>query len=292
AETSEKQSAIQREQALKRALTLLKQIEQAEVNWTAAKNGKSKGEYSNLSTYASDLRKYISQLESGKITTEEFNTQINRLGISFQGTGSVIRASGEAAKSFGERVKTLGEKFSTWFSVSRVIMSAYSNLKKMVSASIELDNAMNQLQIVTKESDQTMGSFGTTAAESAKRIGSSITDFVSSATTYARLGYSLNESSQLAEFTAMLQNVGDIDVSEAQDAITSIVKAFNIGTDQIESVMDKMVVAGNNFPISVSQIAEGMTNASSALAAAGNSFDQSVALLTAANTTINLCRVT
>lgn len=244
AETSEKQSAIQREQALKRALTLLKQIEQAEVNWTAAKNGKSKGEYSNLSAYASDLRKYISQLESGKITTEEFNTQINRLGISFQGTGSVIRASGEAIKSFGERVKTLGEKFSTWFSVSRVIMSAYSNLKKMVSASIELDNAMNQLQIVTKESNQTMSGFGTTAAESAKRIGSSITDFVSSATTYARLGYSLNESSQLAEFTAMLQNVGDIDVSEAQDAITSIVKAFNIGTDQIESVMDKMVVAG------------------------------------------------
>lgn len=42
----------------------------------------------------------------------------------------------------------------------------------------------------------------------------------------------------------------------------------------------------NNFPISVSQIAEGMTNASSALAAAGNTFDQSVALLTAANTTI------
>lgn len=42
----------------------------------------------------------------------------------------------------------------------------------------------------------------------------------------------------------------------------------------------------NNFPISVSQIATGMTNASSALAAAGNTFDQSVALLTAANVTI------
>ena len=42
----------------------------------------------------------------------------------------------------------------------------------------------------------------------------------------------------------------------------------------------------NNFPISVSQIAEGMNNASSALAAAGNSFEQSVALLTAANTVI------
>ena len=89
----------------------------------------------------------------------------------------------------------------------------------------------------------------------------------------------------------MLQNVGDIDVSDAQDSITSIIKAFNISTDQIESTMDKLVVTGNHFPISVSQIAEGMTNASSTLAAAGNTFEQSVALLTAANTTIKLCRV-
>ena len=42
----------------------------------------------------------------------------------------------------------------------------------------------------------------------------------------------------------------------------------------------------NSFPISVSQIAEGMNNASSALSAAGNSLDESVALLAAANVTV------
>ena len=42
----------------------------------------------------------------------------------------------------------------------------------------------------------------------------------------------------------------------------------------------------NNFPISVEQIALGMTNASSAMAAAGNTFEETVALLTAANTTV------
>ena len=42
----------------------------------------------------------------------------------------------------------------------------------------------------------------------------------------------------------------------------------------------------NNFPISVSQIAEGMNNAASMMANAGMDFDQSVALLTAANTTV------
>ena len=88
----------------------------------------------------------------------------------------------------------------------------------------------------------------------------------------------------------MLHNVGDIDVSSAQNALTAITKAFADAGTNIEASMDKMVVVGNNFPISVAQLAEGMNNAGSALAAAGNSFDQSIALLTAANTTINLCR--
>lgn len=284
AETAERQAATSKEQALKRALALLKQIEQAESNWTAARKGKSKEEYSYLSTYATSLRQYVSDLESGKLTVKDFVAKMNQLSVSFQGTGSVIRANGEDVKSFGERVRELGSKFSAWFGVTRIIMRIYSTLRQMVSASIEVDNAMTQLQIVTKESDQVMSKFGDTAADAAKRIGSSVTDFLSSATTFARLGYSLNESSQLAEYTAMLQNVGNIDVAQAQDAITSIVKAYSdIDINQIESVMDKLVSTGNGFPISVGQIAEGMTNASAALSAAGNSFDQSVALLTAAN---------
>lgn len=77
-----------------------------------------------------------------------------------------------------------------------------------------------------------------------------------------------------------------IEASAAQDAVTAIIKAFGKNVNEIEDVMDKLVLVGNNFPISVSQLAEGMNNAGSMLAVAGNSFEQSIALLTAANTTI------
>ena len=62
-------------------------------------------------------------------------------------------------------------------------------------------------------------------SQAAQRISSSMADLVDS-TTYARLGYNLKESSILAEYTSMLKNVGDIEVSEAQDAITAITKSF------------------------------------------------------------------
>lgn len=290
---SKKQNAIEEKANTQRrvAFDLLTKIAQAQKEWTKAQNGKTSNEYAQLKNYSNQLNTLLNQLANYSMPKANFTAQVKSINDEFARTSSVIRSAGEDTKSLKDRFGALTGTFSMWFSTTRIIMMVYSNIRKMISASIELDKSMTQLQIVTKENDETMTKFGNTAANTARKIGSSITDFTSSVTTFARLGYSIGESSQLAEFTAMLQNVGDIDVSEAQEAITSIVKAFNIGTDQIESVMDKMVVSGNQFPISVSEIAVGMKNASSALAAAGNSFDQSVALLTAANTTINLCRV-
>lgn len=242
-----KQQIAENEQAnvqRKIAYQLIAQIAQAQKEWTKARNGSMSNEYAKLQSYSSQLTTLLNQLSSGTIGKSDFSAQVKNIGNEFVRTSSIIRTAGEDTKTFADRLGSLGSKFSIWFSATRIIMMVYTNIRKMISASIELDKTMTQLQIVTKQNDDAMAKFGDSAAAAAKRIGSSITDFVSSATTYARLGYSLDESSQLAEFTAMLQNVGDIDVSEAQDAITSIVKAFNIGTDQIESVMDKMVIAG------------------------------------------------
>lgn len=292
-QNANKQNRIEQEaNAQKRvALDLLAKIAKAQQEWTKARNGSTSSEYAKLQTYSSQLNTLLSQFANHSIKRSDFIAQVKNMGDEFTRTSTAIKMAGEDTKTLRDRFGALAGAFSMWFSTTRIIMMVYSNIRKMISASIELDASLTQLQIVTKENDEAMTKFGNSAADAARRIGSSITDFTSSVTTFARLGYSIGESSQLAEFTAMLQNVGDIDVTEAQDAITSIVKAYNIGVDEIESVMDKLVVVGNNAPISVKQIAEGMTNASSALAAAGNSFEQSVALLTAANTTINLCRV-
>ena len=128
------------------------------------------------------------------------------------------------------------------------------------------------------------------AAKAAHNAGTAITDLIDSQTVYARLGYSMQESSALAEYTAMLSKVGDIDVSDAQNAVTAIVKAFDVDASDVQSVMDMLVEVGNNFPISVSQLAEGMNNAGSMMKSAGNSIEETMGLLTAANTTVKLCR--
>ena len=279
-------SQEQKNSALRAGLTLLTQMEKAERDWAAAQTGSSSKNYASIQSDIASLKELKHQLESNKISVEEFRKRLSELQASFSANSNAIKGTGENMRTLSARLGSLAQKFSAWLSVSQVIMLGVRSIRRMVSATIELDDAMTQLKIVTRDTSKAYEEYLGKITQIATKIGSAVPDLVDSTTTFARLGYSLEESTALAEFTAMLQNVGDIDVSDAQDAITAIVKAFGVSVDEIESIMDKLVITGNNFPISVSQIAEGMNNASSALAAAGNTFDQSVALLTAANTTI------
>lgn len=269
----------------------IRRLENALKDYSAAessRNSESAGAYSSIRNSKTDLKAAFDVFQPKNKDFDDFKKKLSDANIALKENAEKIKENGDATKTFSERMGKIASNASSWITISKVIMFAIRSIRQMINVSIELDSSMNQMQIVTKASANQMNAFADTASDAAKRVGSSINSFVDSATVYARLGYNMDESSQLAEYTAMLQKIGDIDTNDAQDAITSIVKAFSdeIDINNIESVMDKLVTVGNGFPISVSQIAEAMNNASSTLSAAGNSFEESVALLTAANVTI------
>lgn len=252
-----------------------------------ASNPKVREAYQNINDLVSEYQILSKEVGNGSITQTQFKNKVSLINAALTENNRVIKESGYAHKSFSDTISTSIQKFSQYFTATRLVMGAYRTMKQMVKETIAVNDAMTQLQIVTKSSNQEMASYSKTAFDTAKRLGTSVTDVISATTTYARLGYSTQESSTLAELTTMLQSVGDIDASSAQSAVTAIVKAFDdIDVTNISTAMDKLVAVGNGAPISVSELAEGLNNASSALSAAGNSFDESVALLTSANTTI------
>ncbi len=280
-----------RQDLLKRGYKLLQQLVKEEQNWTSAKHGKTSGAYQSIIKYREELELLLREFESGKIAEEDFNSRLGEISKSAQISGQMISANGKATKAWIDRVGGLASKFASWFSLTRVIMAVVGKIREMISNVIEVDSALGQLRIVTQASTSDLNQYAQSIGDVAERTGASITDLIDSTTTYARLGYNLTQSSTLAEYTSMLSKVGAVDVKDAQSAVTAITKAFKeVDADDIESVLDKLVKVGNSFPISTAEISEGLNNAASALAASGNTFEKSVALLTAANTTVNLCR--
>lgn len=244
------------------------------------KNSKAAKEYGPA---IQALRARLQELSnSGGATTaalKQIDNELRQIDID-------ARAAGLSGKSFGDSLKASLQQMTGLVTVASMMHTAIRLFKDLAKEVTSVDTAMTQLRIVTNATESEYRAFYQSSVQTAKDIGASVSDLINSSTTYARLGYSLDESGILAKYTGMLQNVGDIDVNAATSAITAITKAYRKNADEIESVMDKLVIVGNNAPISVSELAEGLNNAGSSLAAADNSFEQSVALLTAANTTV------
>lgn len=231
--------------------------------------------------YGDRLRELQNQLKNNTDPSK-----LREVSAEFQNIKSEAGKAGLSVNQWGLQFKNAITMALGIGSVYQIINKVIQVTKEMVKQTIELEDAMAQFRIVTKATESQMNSFYQTTIKNAKQIGGNVKDMTEAATTFARLGFSLEESSTLAKYTSMLQSVGDIDVSSAESALTAVFKAFDLNINDIEAIMDKLIEVGNNYPISVAELAEGINNAGSMLAAAGNSYEETIALLTAANTTV------
>lgn len=274
--------------AMKQGVMLLTQMQKAEQDWTAAQSGRSSEHYNNIRQGTMYLQEYLGQLERGEISVDEFQRRLAGLRTSFAESSNAIKSAGENTKTLSERVGGLAAKFTSWLTVSQIVMKLYSSLKKMVSAVIDIDTAMTELKKVTDETSTVYAKYLDDASVRAKKLGATIADTVTASADFARLGYTLDEAAQLADAALVYKNVGDgiEDVSQASESIISTMKAFGIEAENAISIVDKFNEVGNNFAISSEGVGEALRRSASALAAGNNTLDESIALITAANSVV------
>ena len=147
----------------------------------------------------------------------------------------------------------------------------------------ELDLALTELKKVTDETEETYDKFLDTAAKTGARIGSTLSNVTSATAEFAKLGYNISEAAAMAEAALVYTNVGDnMSVETASQSIISTLKAFGIEADNTMSIVDKFNEIGNNFAITTAGIGDALQVSASAMAAAGNTLDETIALTTAA----------
>ena len=279
-------SATERNNLYKQISDSIVRIKKAQQDWTAAETGKTSGEYANLSGYINRLQGL--QSEFNKLSKDEIRQKLSAINKEFATSSGVIKNAGENTKTFSDRMGGLAKKFTSWLTVSQVIMQVYRALKQMVTAVIEVDTAMTELKKVTDETDATYTRFLENAASRSKKLGATLADTVNATADFARLGFTLDESAQLADAALIYKNVGDgiEDISESSESLISTMKAFGISAEDAMLIVDKFNITGNNFAISSKGVGDALMRSASALAAANNTLDESIALVTAANSTV------
>ncbi len=177
----------------------------------------------------------------------------------------------------GKQILQYGLRMVEVYDIIRYLRQGFNEV-------LQIDTAMTELKKVTDETAVAYDNFAKSAYASSKKIGSTMKEFIQATADFARLGYSIDEASQLAEAANVYKNVGDNidDVAQASESIISTMKAFNIEAADSMGIVDRFNEIGNNFAIDSVGIGEALQRSASALAEAGNSIDESIALVTAA----------
>jgi len=205
-----------------------------------------------------------------------------------------VERSAKAQKSFSQHLRetthelsNAAVKFALWSAVTVSYFAFIRGLKSGVQTVIKLENAMIELQKVTSATEQQYQSFKETSFELAQELGRTGEEVIQATARFAKMGFTIKESAELARDALLLVNVGDdLDVDKSTKAIISSLKGFDLAVSESTALVDAYNEVANTYSISIKGISEAMSRSSATMAQAGNSYQETIALITAANAVV------
>ena len=235
--------------------------------------------------YLEYIERYQELLKSGKITQQNGQEYASKASKEFAELKKAVQDAGLETDTLAMKFKKLFETNIKSQFASQVINIVEQGLRQIYQNVVNIDSAMTELKKVTNETDNTYDAFLDDAGTRAKNLGASISDIVTASADFARLGYNLKDSKELADAAVLYQHVGDgiSSVNDASESIISTMKAFGVEAKDVTSIVDKFNEVGNNYAISSAGVGSALQRSASALHTAGNTLDQSIGMIVAAN---------
>ena len=189
-----------------------------------------------VTTLTAEFKNLDGQLQRVKVSYNDVNKQV--VDMSKSGVKSV--------SSFSKFIDELGAKFrnlSTYLLSFVGFYEIWAGIQQGFTYVRELDSALTEMRKVSDETTESLREFQEVSFDIADSVGSTAKEIQNSTADFMRLGYSLQEASQLAEDANIYANVGDMEIDEATEHMISSIKAwgseFESEVEASEAIIDR-----------------------------------------------------
>lgn len=230
------------------------------------------------SKFEAEYNELFDAIKNGSYSFEEAQMKVSK----FQ---NACHQAGLETETLGQKLSRLfKEHFQTAIAMAGVAM-VKQGLREVYNNVLELDTAVTELKKVSSMTGDEMNSYLERTATNARELGANISDLVTSAADWKRLGYSDEDSEELARVAALMANVGDgIDnATTASSYLISTMQGFGLVADDAEHLLDCMNQIANTEPVSMEDLGIIMQKSSAAMSAAGNTYQETLAMASALN---------
>lgn len=197
-------------------------------------------------------------------------------------------ALGKTGKSFSEEFKRAFGQIFQFAGVYGLIQNvAFEVPKQMANEVRKINSAQIELMKVSDAPTSQLNAYWDEAAESAKKYGAAINEVINSTADWTRLGYGLEDAKKLSDATTLMTTIGDnMSQQTSSEGIISTLRGFKMEANEVTKIVDQINQVANTQPIDTAGIFEGLKRSASSMSAANNTLEETIALITAANSVV------
>lgn len=149
-------------------------------------------------------------------------------------------AEGNTGKSFIAEISKSFKRIAVFANVYETIQRIPDTLNRMYQEVTKVDTAMTNLYKVTDETASAYENFQQSASTSAKELGRDISSYIEQTSEWAKLGYNMSQSAELAKTSSIYANVGEVDDKTAVSDLVTVMKAYNMQDSQAMNITDML----------------------------------------------------
>lgn len=212
--------------------------------------------------------------------TDRLVDGVKRIGAAFDDVQKRAAGFQTAFQKFTSKISTGLKQALGISTVGMAARKAVQEAKKMYKEVLDIDTAMTGLYKVTDETSERYDQFLKSTSKNAQKLGSTISGLIDQSATWAKLGYSMDESEQLAQISSIYAHVGEVDNETAVSDLITSMKAFNITAEESVTIVDRLNELGNNYAVSSAGLGAALARSASSLKLAGTDIDKALAMVT------------
>lgn len=215
-------------------------------------------------------------LDVNTTTLNEASNSLNNLRENITSTGTAAENTSQSIGDIITKVTKFGAATLVINEFRKAIMDGYEAVK-------DLDASVTEYRKVSDLTDSQMKGFIEDARELGLTVARTADEMVEAATEFKKMGNDDSTSLILGQQAVMFQNIADEAISAGDSAsfINSQMKAFNFTASETIHILDAVNEVANNFAVSSGDISTALPKVASTMALAGNSFEETIGLLTA-----------
>ena len=241
----------------------------------------------NVNTGKLDLGKFQQEMNKNQMSLEKYQTALAKLGPEGNQAFASLASSITKAEIPIRRSNALLSEFATtlkntarWQISSSVLHGFMSTLSGAYSYAQQLNKSLNEIRIVTGESEEQMARFAEQANKAAQSLSATTTAYTNAALIFYQQGLDDEAVKERTDTVIKMSNVTGDSAEDVSSYMTAIWENFADGSKSLEYYADVITRLGADTAASSAEIAEGIESFASIGETIGLSYEYATSALT------------